>query len=182
VSTPEQRIRDVYGFAFPDDFFRFREFLAGLPPGILGDACDMHPAFPFDVAQGRPPEHYPEHPLWEDRYYHDLPEFITLFTGTTDGLHYGYIFDSPGEFPPVVAHYWHGDTFQHTVDGDTLFEAARWHVEKAESDFLEMAEDPGEADYCRERLEQVALVRAQLSPFWGADRGQTGEEYLSKFR
>jgi hypothetical protein len=181
VATPEQRIRDFYGFAFPDDLFRFREFMAALPRGILGEACDMHAAFPFDVAAGRRPRDYPEHPFWEDRYYHDLPEFITLFNGTTDGLHYGYVFDSPGEFPPVVAHYWHSDTFQHTIDGDTLFEATRWHVEKAESDFSEMADDPGEADHCRERLEQVAVVRARLSGFWGADREQTGEAYLSKF-
>jgi hypothetical protein len=177
----EQRLRDFYGFAFPDDFFRFREFMDRLPPGILGEACDMHPAFPFDVADGKPPIDYPDRRHWQDRYYHDLPEFITLFTGTTDGLHYGYVFDAPGELPPVVAHYWHSDTFQHTIDGDTLFEATRWHVEKAESDFLEMADDPSEAEYCRDRLEQVATVRAQLSSFWGKDREQTGEDYLSEF-
>jgi hypothetical protein len=181
MATVERRICEFYGFAFPDDFFRFREFLARLAPGILGDACDMHPAFPFAVADGKPATDYPDHPHWEDRYYQDLPEFVTLFTGTTDGLHYGYVFDAPGELPPVVAHYWHSDTFQHAIDGDTLFEATRWHVEKAEADFLEMVDDPGEADYCRERLEQVAVVRAQLSAFWGADREQTGEDYLSEF-
>lgn len=179
--TAEHRISNFYGFAFPDDFFRFREFIARLPPGILGDACDMHPAFPFDVADGKLPADNPDHPHWEGRYYHDLPEFVTLFTGTTDGLHYGYFFDAPGELPPVVAHYWHSDTFQHSIDGDTLFEATRWFVEKAESDFLEMADDPGEANYCREGLEQVAVVRARLSSFWGADRKETGEEYLSEF-
>jgi hypothetical protein len=181
MSKSEQRVRDFYGFAFPDNFFRFRDFMGRLPPGILGDTCDMHPAFPFDVAEGRQPQDYPEHPLWEDRYYHDLPEFITLFNGTTDGLHYGYVFDAPGELPQVVAHYWHSDTFQHTIDGDTLFEATRWYVEKAESDFLDMTEDPSEADDCRERLEQVAVVRAELSAFWGAERQQTGEEYLNEF-
>jgi hypothetical protein len=182
MGTAEQRIRDFYGFAFPDDFFRFREFMARLPPGILRDTCDMHPAFPFAVADGKPPADYPEHPHWEDRYYHDLPEFVTLFTGTTDGLHYGYFFDAPGELPPVVTHYWHSDTFQHTIDGDTLFEATRCQVEKAESDLQEMADDPGEAAHCRERLERVATVRAQLSAVLGADRGRTGEEYLSEFR
>jgi hypothetical protein len=39
----------------------------------------------------------------------------------------------------------------------------------------------GEADACRERLEQVAVVRAQLSSFWGADREETGKEYPRKF-
>jgi hypothetical protein len=182
MGMAEQRIHDFYGFAFPDDFFRFRGFMGRLPPGILGDACDMHPAFPFEVADGKPPAEYPDHPHWEDRYYHDLPEFVTLFTGTTDGLHHGYFFDAPDELPPVVAHYWHSDSFQHTIDGDTLFEATRWHVEKAASDFLEMADDPGEADYCRERLKQVVMVRDRLSTVWGGDREQTGEDYLSEFR
>jgi hypothetical protein len=177
----EQRIRDFYGFAFPDDFFRYREFMAGLPLGILGDVCDMHPGFPFKVADGKPPAYYPDHPHWENRYYDDLPEFVTLFTGTTDGLHHGYVFDAPGQLPPVVARYWHSDNVEHTVDGDTLFEATRSYVEKAESDFLMYADDPSEADSCRERLEQVAVVRAQLSLFWGADRDDTGKEYLRKF-
>jgi hypothetical protein len=181
MSKPEQRIRDFYGFAFPDDFFRFREFMGSLPPGILRDTCDMHPAFPFDVADGQPPQDYPEHPLWEDRYYHDLPEFITLFNGTVDGLHYGYVLDAPGELPPVVAHYWHSDTFQHTIVGDTLFEATRWYVEASERDVLEMAEDPCEADYCQKRREQVTALQTALSRVWGAERKQTGEEYLNEF-
>jgi hypothetical protein len=179
--TAEQRIRDFYGIDFPDDFFRYREFMAGLPPRLLGEVCDMYPSFPFDVADGKPPANYPNHPHWEARYYYDLPEFVTLFTGTSDGLHYGYFFDAPGELPPVVAHYWHSDSFQHTIGGDTLFEATRRCVEKVESDFLSMADDPGDADYCRERLEKVAVVRAQLSSFWGADREETGKEYLSEF-
>src|SRR5437870_3701751 len=92
MPTPEQRVRDFYGFAFPDDFFHFREFMAGLPRNVLGDTCDMWPAFPFEVAAGRRAKDHPDHPHWEDRYYHDLPEFVTLFTGSTDGLHYGYVF------------------------------------------------------------------------------------------
>src|SRR3954462_13414046 len=103
MPTPEQRIRDFYGFAFPDDFFLFREFITRLAPNLLSDACDMHLAFPFEVAAGGKPKDNPEHPLWEDRYYHDLPEFITIFPGTTDGLHWGYFFDAPGRRPPAVA-------------------------------------------------------------------------------
>ena len=37
MSTPERRIREFYGFDFPEDFFRFREFLAELPKGLLGE-------------------------------------------------------------------------------------------------------------------------------------------------
>ena len=77
MSTPEQRIRDFYGFEFPEDFFRFREFLAELPKGLFEDATDMHPAHSFDVASGNPATERPENPQWEDRYYYDLPEFVT---------------------------------------------------------------------------------------------------------
>jgi hypothetical protein len=27
-----------------------------------------------------------------------------------------YVFDAPGELPPVVSHYWHSDTFEHSID------------------------------------------------------------------
>lgn len=179
-TTPEQRVRDLYGFAFPDDFFEFREFLTRLAPNLLGDACDMHPAFPFDVAAGRSATDYLERPLWQDRYYHDLPEFVTVFTGTTDGLHWGYFFDAPGELPPVIAHYWHSDTFEHASDGDTIFEAVRWNVEQSVCDYLEM-DDPRDRDLVRLRLEQLAAVREQLSAFWGADRPETADEYLDAY-
>jgi hypothetical protein len=182
VPTAEQRVRDVYGFAFPDDFFRYREFLRRLPRGLLGKACDMHPAMPFRVAAGKPAATYPQNPLWEERYYHDLPEFITLFTGTTDGLHWGYVFDAPGERPPVVAHYWHSDTFQHGIDGDNVFEATRWQLEQSESGLFEMIDDdPDEEAAYRKDLERVAAVRGALSEYWGADRPETGEDYLSEY-
>jgi hypothetical protein len=181
MPTPEQRIRDLYGFAFPDDFFRFREFLGRLPHGALGQACDMHPAFPFAAAAGRAPREYPRHPLWEDRYYHDLPEFVTLFNGTTDGLHWGYFFDAPGEHPPVVAHYWHSDTFEHATDGDTIFEAVRWCVERNERDLLEMADEELDEEEYRENLGQLAVIREELARSWNASRPETGDEYLDAY-
>jgi hypothetical protein len=182
MRPPEQHLRGLYGFAFPDDFSRFGEFLGRLPPGLLGEACVMYPAYPFDVASGRPPTDHPEHPLWEGRYYHDLPEFLTLFTGTTDGLHWGYFFDAPGELPPVVTHYWHSDTFQHTVDGDTVFEAVRWQVELSERDFQEMADmDPGEAHYAQARLGQLDVLRDALARQWDASRPETGDDYLDAY-
>jgi hypothetical protein len=160
MPTPEQRLRGLYGFDFPDDFFRFRDFLARLPRGALADACDMRPAYPFNAAAGRKPGDHPRRPLWEDRYYHDLPEFVTLFTGGTDGLHWGYFFDSPGEHPPVVVHYWHSDSFDHGVDGDGLFEAIRLQVEVSDRGYREMIDDdPDGADHYRRKLDRLAAVR-----------------------
>lgn len=182
MSTPEQRLRDLYGFVFPDSFFVFRDFLTKLPPGLLADACDMRPCYPFDAADGKPPSDYPERPRWEDRYYHDLPEFITIFRGSVDGLHWGYFFDAPGECEPAVAHYWHSDTFEHALDGADIFSAVRYNVERSEMDFLEMMdEDPDERDHYRMRIEQLAFVREQLGAYWGRDRPETGEEYTIEY-
>jgi hypothetical protein len=179
VTTPEKRIRDCYGIDFPDDFFRFRAFLEKLPEGVLSEACDLNAAFPFDVASGRPPRDYPEHPLWEDRYYHDLPEFVTVFTGTVDGVHWGYFFDAPGEYPPVVVHYWHSDTFQHAFDGDNIFEAVRLQVELTEQGYRE--DDQEDADYRQEQFARLQVIREALAHHWDTGRPQTGVEYFNKF-
>ena len=179
MTTPQERIRAAYGFDFPDEFFRFREFLRDLPTDLLADALDMRPASAFDLADGKPASEFPERPLWRDRYYKDLPEFVTIFVAP-DGLHYGYVFDAPGELPPVVAHYWHGDSFDHEFDGDTLFEATRHIVESIESD---VTDPDGQADEENDpgTLHQLALVRTALARVWGGDRSETGAGYLDAY-
>ena len=179
MATPERRVREFYGFAFPDDFFAFREFMAGLPRGALADVCDMRPAFPFEVAAGRAATDYPDHPAWEDRYYNDQPEFVTLFRGSMGGLHHGYFFDAPGELPPVCASFYNSDEFQHDLTGDTLFEAARYQLEKGVSGFHEMIDDdPDHAAHYRRRLRQADRLREKLSKHFGSDRPETGDDYL----
>lgn len=181
MPLPEQLIRDIYGLPFPDDFFRFRDFLDELPAGLLGETIDMFPDFPFQVAAGKPSTTHPEHPSWTARYYHDLPEFVTIFHGTTDGLHWGYFFDAPGEHPPVVASYWHSDTFQHALEGDSIFEAVRLQIEQREGNCREgLIEEPDEEDY-QQQLDDIALIRDRLSRYFGSDRTQTGEDYVTAF-
>jgi hypothetical protein len=182
MSTPQQRIRDFYGFDFPEDFFRFRDFLARVPAENLGEVCDMFLGSPFAVAEGNPSFHYRDHPLWDDRCYNDLPEFVTVFHGTSDGLHWGYFFDAPGDLPPVVAYYWHRESFQHSLDADSLFESVRWQVERSEMDSLDMAEYSAEdAEDSRKRMEMGKAIRTTLADFWGADRPETGEAYLDTY-
>ena len=182
MPTPEARIEALYGFPFPDEFFRFREFLAELPRGLLADALDVGPAYPFAAAGGKKPKGYPRQPLWEDRCYHDLPEFVTLLNGGIDGLHWGYVFDAPGERPPIVAGYWHSDTFEHFVAGDDLFEAVRAGVEESEVDYLEMIDgDPDAEDEYQKRLVEVAKAREKLAEHWGGDREETGDDYLDRY-
>ena len=169
MSTPQQRIREVYGFDFPDDFFRFAEFLKQFPRDFLQDPADMRPNFPFDLIDGKSARTHPDHPAWESRYYNDLPEFTTLFGGGTDGLHWGYHFDAPGELPPIVVHYWARDTFEHAFDGDTLFEAVRRGLEDSRDEFEEMQEDEPEESHYPEQIERIDIILEKLISFAGFD-------------
>ena len=181
MPTPEARIEAAYGFAFPPDFFRFADLLAALPDGLLPSALAMSPDAPFRIAAGLPPDRHPDRPTWADRYYDDLPEFVTLFTGY-DGLHWGYFFDSPGELPPVVASYLHRDTFEHAACRDGVSNAVRLHVEQSEIVFAEMIEhDPDEEEYYRDKLAELVIVRDHLAAAWRADRPQTGQDYLDEY-
>lgn len=182
MTDAERRVREFYGFDFPADFFRVAERLPTLPPGALGRACDMHPAFPFEVAAGRPARDFPDRPEWQDRYYHDLPEFVTIFTGTADGRHWGYFFDAPGERPPVVAHYWHNDTFQHNVPGVTLTDAIRYTLNEDEQGFLEMEAEaegwgkPDDAKFYRDRLAELRATREALRDLWAGRRSRSARQ------
>ncbi|HJZ54407.1 MAG TPA: ADP-ribosylation family protein, partial [Gemmataceae bacterium] len=156
MPTPEQLIRDAYGFDFPPDFFPFREFLAALPRNLLDDALEIHSAYPFKAADGKQPRDHPNRPHWEDRYYNDPPEFVTILHGRTDGLHWGYYFDDPATSRAVVASFYSNDAFQFSIDGDSLFEAVRMSVEYAERDFQNFLEDePDEKKYYEKKLKQL---------------------------
>jgi hypothetical protein len=162
MSTPEQRIRDFYGFDFPEDFFRFAEFYESVGWKPFEEVCNIGMAFPFDVAAGRPAKHFPEHPHWESRYYNDLPEFITIFLSDPDGLHWGYVFDAPGDLPPDVAFYYHSDTFHHKNDGPTLFDALENRLESYE----EQCEDEADEDEdWAQALKATRKLRRQLKRF-----------------
>jgi hypothetical protein len=177
-----ERVRELYGFDFPDDFFGFREFLAGLPRELLAEALDMRPAYPFEAADGRRPTDHPAHPLWEDRYYNDPPEFVTLFDGGTDGLHWGYHFDDPGRAPPVVAHYYSRDAYDYGQDGDDLFEAVRSEIESAHGSYLlDRGYDPEHAEEYDGKLAGLAELRTALSRVWGAERKEVGDAYRDKW-
>lgn len=174
-----RHMRDIYGVDFPDDFFRFRKFLAALPDEALRTALDMSPAHIFRAADGHPPPDHPDRPLWQDRYYDDLPEFVTLLNGHCDGMHWGYVFDAPGDRPPRVAHYWASDTFEHGTDGTGLFTAVRGHLENSQVEFEEMAENEEEdEEYLEDAFAAVRTVRKVMTRFWGADRPEEGEEYI----
>src|SRR5207302_3936022 len=98
VKNRRQQLRDLYGFDFPEDLFRFWDFvnrLAPLEPLTAVAAAGLHLVGPFEVLAGHfdgRSSPYHQHLHW--RYANDPPEFFTVLAGA-EGFHYGYYLDDP---------------------------------------------------------------------------------------
>jgi hypothetical protein len=180
-------LRRLYGFDFPDDLFRFWEFVNRLRPleplAALAEGCGLHLVGPFEVLAGRFDQRSPRHSLllhW--RYYNDRPEFFTVLLGDGDRLHWGYFLDDPASQSGCVASYDTNDAFEWMTDGETLFEALRLHLEQQHRDCLEYRlDDPEHAAACDTTLAAVAEVRRAVQRYETGDRAEVGEEYVEKY-
>jgi hypothetical protein len=181
------RLRAEYGFDFPDDFYRFWQFVNRLAPldplNALAEALDVILVGPFEVLAGRFDGRVPRHSLllhW--RYHDDPPEFFTALAGGTDGLHWGWFLDDPPSPEGCVASYFARDAYELSADGDTLFEAVRLHLEHCHGDFTEYLDlDPENAASHEASLGKIDSLREQLLPFATADRPEVGEEYIERY-
>jgi Uncharacterised conserved protein (DUF2228) len=182
------QLRDLYGFDFPDDLFRFWEFANRLRPLepllALDEVCHIHLAGPFEVLAGRFDRRSPRYSLllhW--RYYNDPPEFFTVLLGDVDGLHWGYYLDDPATPTACVASYYTNDAFELMTDGDTLFEALRLDLEQRHRDCLEYRDAESEhAAECDETLAALANLRRALQRYETGDRAEVGEEYVETYQ
>ena len=112
----------------------------------------------FDNVQLR----YPAVFHW--RYQYDPPEFFTVFSGNTDGLHRGYWFDDPGQLPPVISAFYASDALELWSPGSTLFDAVATWIDKTQEGLNENIEfDPDYADEYQNSLKAVANL-AQMLP------------------
>lgn len=181
-------LKDAYLINFPDDLFRFWEFTLefGSPKPLqtFADVLGIRLEGPFEVLAGTdaPPNG------WHlgTRYYDDPPEFFLVFSGDTDGLHWGYWFDDPDNSPSFsVADYYSRDAYEITEDGGTLFEAFRLHLERCHDSTLENIEtDPDAEQYQAEYqadLEKYALIRTRLMQYATADRPEIGDDYVEQY-
>src|SRR5262245_1495639 len=113
-----EQLRTLYGFDFPEDFFRFWEFANKVRPleplRAMEEPLGLTLVGPFEVLAGRFDGRTPRHSQWLHwRYHDDPPEFFTVLTGGTDGLHYGYYFDDPAQQrSSCVAYYYTNDAYQ----------------------------------------------------------------------
>jgi hypothetical protein len=175
-----ERVQEIYSFAFPDDLYAFHELITRAPE--VYQTLDMDVDGPLAVLAGQAPR-----PDWDPggdwpRFYSDPPEFFTVLTGHTDGLHWGYWFDAPGELPPVVTRYFHSDGCELSIDGSTLFDALRMNLELFHRDALSYLEDePDYADEHRRKLESYAAIRDRIGEYALAERSEEGEAYFVRY-
>lgn len=172
------RIEGIYGFAMPDSLFAFWDFACTATLPLLRDAAGIIALEgPFEwLGTAAPDEH---DPLWRARYYNDPPEFLTLLTGLSDGLHWGYYLDEPGQPDLPVASYHHDDAFQISVTGADLFEATRLELEYHYRDQCEdLAADAAGAGAGNAAFQKQETVRSLLKQYATADRREQGADYI----
>jgi hypothetical protein len=181
------QLRDLYGFDFPDDLFRFWDLARRLRPleplRALEDAVGARLCGPFDVLYGLFDGRSPRHsPLLHWRYYLDPPEFFSVLLGQHNGLHWGYYLDDPAAGSGCVASCYADDAFELSVDGDTLFEAVRLLLEFTQRDLVEnlQLDLVTEADV-RGPLVEIDRVRQALMRVATGEREATGEEYVARY-
>jgi hypothetical protein len=180
-----QQLRDLYGFDFPDDFFRFWEFvnrLSPLEPLRALDELSMRLVGPFEVMAGRFDQRTPRYSIllhW--RYSLDPPEFFTVLAGG-DGLHWGYYLDDPATGSGCVASYYAHDAFELSVEGEDLFEAVRLWLEESQRDgeenhFAGLIDD----EEHEQTLATIAEYRQRLLSFGTEERREVGAAYVDRY-
>jgi hypothetical protein len=189
VTTPARRrarLRELYGFDFPDDFYRFWAFANRLRPldplHALREPLGVRLVGPFEVLSGRFDGRTPRlSPLLHWRYYADPPEFFTVFAGG-DGLHWGYFLDDPAAGSGCVADYYAAESFELSDDGGTPFEAVRLELEYVYSDHeIDLGWDKENATYHQEGLHKLDALRESVGRYATADRPEVGEAYTDKY-
>lgn len=168
------QLEQVYGLQFPDSLFAFWEFVQTYSSQFA--ILEMSLLGPFDILRGSPAE---VNPLWDARYYNDPPEFLTLASGHTDGLHWGYYVDDPLKPAFPVASFYSNDAFQLTVKGKSLFEAVRYEIEISYRDSMDyMESDPDYKQSYEEKISQLAVLREALQKYETGERPEVGNRYL----
>lgn len=105
MATPRERLREAYGFDFPEELLAFWEFARSHSHAITG-VLGLSTVGPFDVLDGKFSSGWPEFSmLLHMRFPFDPPEYFSVLLGNTDGKSFGYYSDDPERLPFSVASY-----------------------------------------------------------------------------
>lgn len=166
----DARVRDLFGFTPTPDFHLFWEFArrlnADAPQRAFHDASMISLVGPYDLLAGRFDSETANYdPCLHWRYFGDTPEFVTILSGGTDGLHWGYVIDRAEDLPLGIAGYYAYDDvtlFQESGSPfGVLWNAVESTLEDMEFDAKhspELAEDEDErlrGSECRRLLDRI---------------------------
>lgn len=129
------RIRDYFGFTAPDEFFSFWEFAKSVdapsPLYAFEELTMITMCGPFSVLAGDFETRQANYdPCLHWRYFGDPPELVTILTGGTDGLHWGYVIDQPQDGPQGIVGYFAGDDVTVFQESSSLFQMLENHLER----------------------------------------------------
>ncbi|MFO0556044.1 MAG: DUF2228 domain-containing protein [Polyangiaceae bacterium] len=163
AKSSHRRIEEAWGFSFPDDLdqvFRVARSLDRRAPlTAFQDTIGVRLEGPFVVLAGGEPEKN------LGRWTSDPPEFFTVASGDTDGLHWGYVFHEPGKTPGLAAHFYSRDGYPITVDG-TLFGSLRtWLIDVRRERAEEHAAIVKIGERDRDLEKRIAAIDKQLEAF-----------------
>jgi hypothetical protein len=156
--TPNNKLKQIFGIDFPQDFFAFREFLEELKGHRLNLGnypLSIRLAGTFNVFDIEDNINSSTEEV-NFRFYNDPPEFITLLWGEPDGLHWGYWFDDPSTGKAVVASYYHSDAFNISQQGYDLFTALENYLDEVKETMEEyLREDRKNAREYQKAIAQI---------------------------
>ena len=185
-SQRRDQLRALYGFDFPDDLFRFWEFVNRLQPldplHALSGALGVVLVGPFEVLSGaststrRASARSSIGATTSTR-----PKFFTVLAGGEDCRHWGYFLDDPVTGTGCLADYYAYESFFLAHDGDTLFEAVRLELEYS-CHYADYRPEDGAcpAEY-EEELRHTDALRKAIVRYATADRPEVGEAYTDKY-
>jgi hypothetical protein len=107
----------------------------------------------------------PLDPRLDMRFRCDAPQLVTFLAGDSDGLHWGFWYDSP-DHAPVIAHNYARDSAETSLDGEPemlpfLRSKIERSIEEAVSE-LQTAADEESRGYPRMRWRALRVVKAHL--------------------
>ncbi|UQA60778.1 DUF2228 domain-containing protein [Polyangium aurulentum] len=118
----------------------------------------------------------PLDPRLDMRYRCDAPQFVTFLSGDSDGLHWGFWYDSP-EYYPVIAHNYARDSGETWIDSEEeiiplLRTKATEVLEQTLQELSEYDEDDENRPYALRRWRALRVIGAHLDAIerWAGKR------------
>lgn len=184
MEKEKKRLLQLYGFEFPESFFKFYEFSRRVSENTFKGSkgiMNITPGKAFEVFRKNIPKNF--NPAFTERYYHDPPEFFTILHGHTDGLHWGYYLDDPNNIEDLsVASYYAQDAFCLLPEGRSIFEAVRMELERIAACMEEDKEDKKHNQEAAKRnLEVLDELRLVLQEYETGERSERSWAYCQKY-